>query len=794
MGVVLGEISVNIRADTNRFNSDLNNANNQGNRFSTNFGNIMSGLGRHISKVGSDLTKYITGPLSLVSAASVKLGSDFESSLQKIVGLVGVSQKQVDQWGKDILKIAPDLGKAPAELADALFFVTSAGIKGAKAMDVLEMSAKASSAGLGDTKTIADLVTSAMNAYGQENLSAAEATDIVAMAVRQGKAEASELASTMGQVLPLASEMGVSFDQVAAAQAAMTRTGTDASEASTQLKSIMSGLLKPSKQAEEQLQKMGTSASKMRKQIREEGLLSALTDLRKKTNKYGEEAMAKVFPNIRGLMGVLDLMGSNAEENAKIFDEVSDSSGTMEEAFKSSSKTLDFKWNKALSQAKVMAITLFDALKARLIPKIEMLTAVIAKITNRFASMSPEMQDTIINFALMAAAIGPGAIVLGGIITKIGTAFTFVSGVVTTASTIISTLMTPAISALIAPIAAVIAIIAGLVASFVYLYKTNEDFRNKVMAVWETLQSVAKVIFNEIKKTVEFVFKAIQDFWEKHGDKIIAVAEFIWNTILDIINAALKIIKDIIKFICSIIRGDWKSAWDAIKGIIGSALEVIDKLLGNLKEFIIKAFIYIKDKAIEKVKGLLKGLKDKFDSLVEAGKKLVKSIISGIKQKFVDIKNAGVNIGKKIVNAVTSIDYVQVGKDIIGGLINGILSMNPMLDSTTEGVAYRVSSKLPHSPAKEGPLKNLDKLDFYNPIKKSILSAKNRLDMPALKLVGGLIGDIPKDFNIPNLNGNGIGVNSKNITLSGPFNFYGVQDTYQLMKELQSTIKRYGGS
>lgn len=791
MGVMLGEISVNVRADTNRFNSDLNNARSSGNRFSANFGNIMSTLGKNIADVGASLTKNITVPLAGVSAASLKLGSDFEASLAKVVGLVGVSQKQVDLWGKEILTLAPKLGKAPAELADALFFVTSAGLKGAEAMDVLEMSAKASAAGLGDTKTIADLVTSAMNAYGKENLSAAEATDIVTMAVRQGKAEASELAGSMGQVLPLAAEMSVSFDEVAAAQAAMTRTGTTASEASTQLKSIMAGLIKPSKQAEEQLNAMGTSAAEMRKSIREKGLLKSLMDLRKMTNKYGEEAMSKVFPNIRALMGVLDLMGKNAEDNVDIFKEVSESNGTLEDAFKASSNTLEFKWNKALSKAKVAAITLFDTLKARLIPKLETFTNVLDTAINKFNSLTPEMQDNIVMFGTLAASIGPAALVLGTIVTKLGGAFVFVNGAITTCSAIIKTSVIPSLTSLSAPMLIIIGIIAGLVASFIGLYATNQEFRDKVTQVWETIKNVAGEVFNEIKKTIEYVLNGILEFWSKYGDEIMKVAEFVWTNIFDIVEGALKIIKNVIKFICSVIRLDWKGAWEAIQGIIGSAFELIGKLLNNFKEFFLNGFNWLKNKVIEKVKGLLSGIKGKFNDIFEAGKKIVKKLIEGIKSLFGKIADIGKKIGQKIVNAVTSIDYVQAGKNIISGLIDGILSMNPFLDDATDKVAYRVSSKLPHSPAKEGPLKTLDKLDFYGPIKKSLMNAKNKLDVPGLKLVDGLLGDIPKDINInSNIHGK---YGSKNITLSGPFNFYGVQDTYTLMKEIQSTVKRYGG-
>jgi hypothetical protein len=76
---------------------------------------------------------------------------------------------------------------------------------------------KAAAVGLGETKTIADLATSAMNAYGSDTLSASAATDILATAVREGKLEASELAGSMGGVIPIASNLGVEFHEVAGA-------------------------------------------------------------------------------------------------------------------------------------------------------------------------------------------------------------------------------------------------------------------------------------------------------------------------------------------------------------------------------------------------------------------------------------------------------------------------------------------------------------------------------------------------------------------------------------------------
>lgn len=793
MSVLLGEISANVRADTSRFNSDLGNAENRGNRFTGNimnqtqtlsrgFGEIGNTIGKSFNKiggtmesagnmikgVGEKITQFITVPLAAATTAIFKFGKDFESELSKVVGLVGVSQKQVDEWGVEILDLAPKLGKAPKELAEALFYVTSAGIKGAEAMDVLKMSAKGSAAGLGETATIADLVTSAMNAYGKENLSAAKATDIITMAVRQGKAEASELASSMGQVLPLASEMGVTFDQVAAAQAAMTRTGTGASEAATQLKSILAGLLKPSKQAEEQLRKMGTSSSEMRKKIREDGLISALSDLRQMTNKYGEEAMARVYPNIRGLMGVLDLMGSNAKENKEIFKEVADSTGALDEAFDAASATLDFKWNQAISKVQATAISFFDTLKARMLPVLEKVIEVLDWVSTKFKSLSPDIQNAILAFSGIAGIIGPAIVVIGGIIAALGTAIASIGTIITTVAGIISTVGLPVIAAIAAVIAIVIVAIGALVASFIYLWKTNADFRKNVIETWNSIKTNAIIIFNEIKKTVSYVLGVIKNIWKEHGTTITAYMKAVWNVILASVKFAMTTIKNIIVIACALIRGDWKTAFSAIKNILDSALNYIKIAFSNFKVIFVNGW---------KLTGA---------AIIAA----IISMINRIKGLFSQLFQTGKMIGEKLVNALKSTDFYKAGAKIISDIIAGIKSKITALGQTVSSMASTIRNKLPFSPAKEGPLKDLDKVDFYTSLNKSLMLAKSKLNVPSLKLGEDIMKNLSQSsgLNLGNTNGT-----SKSLSFNGPMNFYGVEDTYSLMKELRDTIVRYSG-
>jgi len=372
--------------------------------------------GAAMKKVGKSMTMYLTLPMALVGGAAVKMSMDFESSMSKIVGLVGIAREQVDKWGQDIIKMAPQLGKAPKELADALFFITSAGIRGAEAMDVLRMSAKASISGLGETKVVADLVTSAMNAYGKETLNATMATDVLTASVREGKAEATALATTMGMVLPIASNMGVQFHEVGAAVAAMTRTGTNAATASMQLRQILASLLKPTSQAEEALYNMNTSAANLRKTIKQDGLLAALMEIRKLTAQYGETVMSDVFPNIRALSGALDIMGANLEDNKAIFASLAEAAGSSAKAFGAAAETFEFKWNQATASVKT-GLTMFGkTIAEEIIPMLVRFGDGIRKATMWFRGLDDAQKQTVVRIGALIMILGPVIKILGFLI------------------------------------------------------------------------------------------------------------------------------------------------------------------------------------------------------------------------------------------------------------------------------------------------------------------------------------------------------------------------------------------
>tara|TARA_R110000772_G_scaffold143781_1_gene253340 strand:+ start:1166 stop:3598 length:2433 start_codon:yes stop_codon:yes gene_type:complete len=482
------KLRVQLIGDSSRLTGSLNTASAR-----------LSKFGKKISSIGASMQRFAL-PLAIAGGAAIKMGVDFDKSMTKIKSLVGVAGDTVDEMGKKARQMAVDTGVSSTKAADALFFITSAGLRGEQAMDVLNASLKASAVGLGEVSQIADLATSAMNAYGSDTLSASGATDVLVAAVREGKLSSEELAGSMGSVLPTASALGVSFNDVGAAMAAMSRTGTDAAQGATQLNAILMGITKTGPAQDKAFKEMGLSAAGLRQQIKEEGLLAALGSLKKGIDG-NTEAATQIFPNIRALKGVLDLTGKGAADNAIIFKNMSNVLGDTQKSFDKTSESASFKLTKGLNQAKESFAQMGAVLLETLLPVILQFAGFITKLFTAFNKLDGSTQTFI-------AALGVLAITLPTILTLFGSLLT-------------------AIAAMTGPIGLTVLAIAGIGTAFytqwdtvskilvkfyngfVDLYNGSEMFR----AVISVLEAAFKIAFIRMKTGVDQLINSFQTVW-----------------------------------------------------------------------------------------------------------------------------------------------------------------------------------------------------------------------------------------------------------------------------------------
>jgi TP901 family phage tail tape measure protein len=335
----------------------------------------------------ASLIKYsVIGGFVNMGKSAMYASRQMEVSMAQIQGLVGISAVEVEKMRQSILDLGGSTLKSPLELSEALYFITSSGFEGAAAMEILAESARAAAAGLGETQVIADALTSILSAYGEGTYTAALASDILTVAVREGKAEADQLAPALGKVLPVAAAFGASFEDVSAGVAALSRTGASAGTSAIYLRQVLSQLLKPSKQAADTMKAVGTSAESIRTQISEEGLLVALEELNTRLGgseyEIASTGLAKVFGNVRALTAVYSLLGPNLEANRGIFEEMTNSAGAAADAFEIAAETADAKFRRALGNLQAMMIRLGDQIMPVVADLVEFGGAIVGGINS----------------------------------------------------------------------------------------------------------------------------------------------------------------------------------------------------------------------------------------------------------------------------------------------------------------------------------------------------------------------------------------------------------------------------
>lgn len=311
--------------------------------------------------VGMTLSAAISVPLAGAAVAALHLSGEFEATTTKLVSLAGVSKGELAGVKQHILDLAPAVGIGPNALAEAMYKISSTVADTKTALEILDIAAKGSAAGMGEAVDVAGALTAVINSYGAANITAARAGDILTQTVRDGGAEAKELAPTLANIVPIAAQLGVSFEEVGANIATVTKLGIPTAEAVTQLTSVMAGLVKENGKGKEALKAVGTSYAELRQELREKGLVALVQDLTDKF-KGNEEGLFHVFGRIEAFRNIMSVTGAQAATYADELQRMKNAQGSLNDAFDQIKGTQVQTWNELVAAAQALAITFGDAL------------------------------------------------------------------------------------------------------------------------------------------------------------------------------------------------------------------------------------------------------------------------------------------------------------------------------------------------------------------------------------------------------------------------------------------------
>lgn len=601
MAAKVGELYQSLKLDDSKFNKGMKSAKKKSSGLSSMLGGIGTAAAAGAATAGAALAG--------AAAKGVKEFGKFDKQMNEVFTLMPkASEEAQKQMSSDLRAFSNEMGVATDEAAPALYQAISAGVPKDNVFNFMEEAQKAATAGVTDLKTSVDVLSSVVNTYGEENISAAEASDLMFTAVKQGKTTFGELSANMSDVAPIASSMGIEFNNVTAALSTMTSQGTPTAKATTQLKSAMSELSKEGSKAGTAF--ADVAGTDFQTFISEGGNLQEAMALMEEAAKENGTTVSNMFGSIEAGQAALALTGEGAKKFKEDLNEMNNSSGATETAYKKMEESL----TRNMERIQVGMNEVWLTVGEQLMP-------IMKDMTDWIIANMPKIQDTAETvFSAISDAIYWG-------IDAYKEIKSFVSGFVS----------------------------------------DNSESLNAVKSDYQE-------IFDSIKQIVTIFVGWAQDFWSAYGENITKAAKATWTSVKQIFNMQLDNIRDLFQGIVKLMQGDFEGFGEEL-GNIGSRMfvlladvferqwkNVIKPAITEMADKIIQGFQELPEKMKEAgediVKGIKKGITNKADEAVNA----VKGVAGGIKDKFTGL--LGIKSPSKV--------FMGYGLNIAEGLGLGI--------------------------------------------------------------------------------------------------------------------------
>ena len=666
------------------------------------FNKVMDGVTSKLGKVGSKLSSAgkgigaglgaAAGGAAALGAASISAAVDFEKSMGEVFTLMpGISGDAMDEMAAQVGQFSKEFGVLPDEVVPALYSALSAGVPADTVFDYMETATKLATGGVTDLDTAVDGLSSVVNAYGSEIITSAEASDIMFTAVRFGKTTVDELATNISKVTPIASALGVGFDEVGASLAVLTASGVPTAEAATQIKSAMA-----------ELGKSGSVADKAFKAVNNGGSFTefienggSLVDALVKMQVGGEitdKSVIDMFGSIEAGAAVLSLTKNGGEAMVGVMGEMDTSAGATDKAFDVMASTTGFQIDKLKATFKVLAIEIgtkllpvvlkvadfvqkklipalgkaWDLIKKKVIPVIKKLwkeqleplyKKVLKKVVDGFDKLTKGGKDMRPIMAAVAAVAGLAAIALGA----------FALSMIAAA----------------APVILVVAGVAALAAGVMYAWNNFEAFRNVVQNViaWFMNDALPKLkefgaqlvvmfeaAFGAAKAVVETVLKIIMKIWDGWGKDAIEMVRSVFDRVVAGFKNAFNVMLGVFELIKSVLTGNWAETWEAVKKIVSNAIAFVLNSLSGVWELIEGALSLVRTVIAAAFTLAWNAAKTAVSAGWEEVKKVFNKVATWITNLGSSFWNAGKSVGGKVISGIKS------GLSAAGGMVGDLFS------------------------------------------------------------------------------------------------------------------------